>query len=105
MRQSKNLLPHVTFDIFNLTHNKGQFLTPNIGFSKHIGIMIQVKDLAIDSLPELECDVGSPACAQAPESLGSVADGMGPDPLQPVLLQLAPVALNLKYKMNMLVIF
>jgi len=45
--------------------------------------------------PELEQDISSPAGAQAAESLGAVLEGIRTHPLQPVLLQLAPVALPL----------
>jgi hypothetical protein len=48
------------------------------------------------SFPQLEGDIGSPAGAQAAEPLGPVLDCVGPDPQEPVLLQLTPVALFLK---------
>jgi hypothetical protein len=49
------------------------------------------------ALPELEDNIGSPAGAEAPKSLGPVLEGEGADPLDPVLLQLAPVALPLQH--------
>ncbi len=48
-------------------------------------------------LPELQDNIGSPAGAEAPESLGPMLKGEGADPLHPVLLQLAPIALPLQH--------